>query len=87
MNQRQKRDQVGEKREREGEEVRKEGGDGLKDRQEGGEMLSYFFWMYFIGLFSETGMNAQFVCTAQWEAITPGNIRASKAVGSIEPVR
>lgn len=43
MNQRQKRDQVGEKREREGEEVRKEGGDGLKDRQEGGEMLSYFF--------------------------------------------
>lgn len=43
MNQRQKRDQVGEKREREGEEVRKEGGGGLKDRQEGGEMLSYFF--------------------------------------------
>lgn len=58
--------------------------------EEGGEMLSYFFsacTVYFIGLFSAIGVNAQFVCLAQREPITLGNIKAPKAVGSIEPVR
>lgn len=45
----------------------------LKDSQrgckeEGGETLSYFFSMctvYFIGLFADSEVNAQFVCLAQ----------------------
>lgn len=70
-------------RERTEREKERKEGDGLKDRQrgcgeEGGETLSYFFWMctvYFIGLFSGTGVNAQFVCLAQRGPITLGNIR------------